>query len=218
MGKKQIGSWYLEKVAKNGHHLSKKRQTASLAGDLLMDITRPFFIRFWLSFIENACFFETNRMVTNSKRYLLCFRFRFLAPFLLQGLTWATMQHCARGPKTTFKRLGCVLAYPFNSYLKIKVSKITGLNPPPLVIWLTFVMIIICSIIPAKAEDVVATLETVHNDTVYTQCLTILGYTLLLYLKDRQLIPQKIKAVAKKLLDVNINAISGQCQFYTWKI
>ena len=39
-------------------------------------------------------------------------------------------QHCAHGPKTTLKRLGCVLAYPFNSYLKIEVSKIRSLNPP----------------------------------------------------------------------------------------
>ena len=60
-----------------------------------------------------------------------------------------------------------------------------------------------------QAEDVVSTLETVQSDAVYSASLTVLGHTLLLYFADKQLIPQKVKAVAKKLLDVNIKAISG---------
>ena len=40
-------------------------------------------------------------------------------------------ENCAHGPKTTLKKLGRVLAFPFNPYLIIKVSKIIGLTPPP---------------------------------------------------------------------------------------
>ena len=36
--------------------------------------------------------------------------------------------NCAHGPKTTWKIWGRVLAFPFNSYLKIKISKIIGLK------------------------------------------------------------------------------------------
>ena len=70
----------------------------------------------------------TNKMVSNSKLNLFWLRFWCLAPFLLRGLTWG---NCAHGPKTTLKNLGRVLAFPFNPYLIIKVSKILGLNPPP---------------------------------------------------------------------------------------
>ena len=41
------------------------------------------------------------------------------------------MLNCAHEPKTTLKISGRVLAFSFNSYLKIKVPKIIGLNPPP---------------------------------------------------------------------------------------
>ena len=40
-------------------------------------------------------------------------------------------QHCVHGPKTTLKMLERVLAFPFNPYLKIEVSKMISLNPPP---------------------------------------------------------------------------------------
>ena len=55
--------------------------------DLLMGITRPFLFDF-----DIACFLETNRMLPKSKLYLLCLRFRFLATFLLRGITWATLR------------------------------------------------------------------------------------------------------------------------------
>ena len=34
------------------------------------------------------------------------------------------------GPKTTLKMSGCVLAFPFNSFLIVKNSEIIGLSPP----------------------------------------------------------------------------------------
>ena len=61
-------------------------------------------------------------MVSKSKLYLFC----CLAPFLLRGLTWVKL--CAW---TSIKKSGRVLAFPFNPYLIIKVSKIIGLTPPP---------------------------------------------------------------------------------------
>ena len=76
-------------------------------------------------FIFNCLFYETNRMVSNLKLYLFWLRFWCFSPFLLRGLcTWG---NCAHGPKTTLKKSGRVLAFPFNPYLIIKFSKIIGL-------------------------------------------------------------------------------------------
>ena len=92
---KKIRYWsrYLKKCDQNSQILAQNRPTATLAWDLLIGITRPFFIRFWYSFF-NACFFEKNWMMTRSKLYLLRYRFWFLTLFLLRGLTWATL--CTR--------------------------------------------------------------------------------------------------------------------------
>ena len=49
-------------------------------------------------------------MMTRSKLYLLKYRFWFLA------------SHCVHGPKTNLKMSGHVLAFPFNSYLKIEAA------------------------------------------------------------------------------------------------
>ena len=59
-------------------------------------------------------------MVSKSKLYLFWFRFWCLVPFLLRGLRWVKLCAWTQNHPS-----------PFNSYLKIKFSKIIGLNPPP---------------------------------------------------------------------------------------
>ena len=51
-------NWKLisKECGQNAHHLAQNGLTATLARDLLMGITRPFFIRFWHYFLEIACF------------------------------------------------------------------------------------------------------------------------------------------------------------------
>ena len=74
-------------------------------------------------FILNCLVFETYRMVSKSKLYLFSLRFWCLAPFLLRGLAWVKL--CA-WTQNHPKKVGRVLAFLFNPYLKIKVSKIIG--------------------------------------------------------------------------------------------
>ena len=68
-------------------------------------------------FSKLLVFFETNRIMTRSKLYILRCRFWFLAPCLLRGLKWTTL--CTRTQNKS-KIVGRVLAFPFNSYLKIE--------------------------------------------------------------------------------------------------
>ena len=57
--------------------------------------------------------------MTRSKLYLRGWRFgHILAPRPHMGIG----QHCAHGPKTNLKMSGRVLAFPFNSYLKIEAA------------------------------------------------------------------------------------------------
>ena len=51
-----------------------------------------------------------------------------LVKILVFGPIFAPSPH---GPKTSLKKSGRVLAFPFNPYFIIKISKIIGLNPPP---------------------------------------------------------------------------------------
>ena len=58
-------------------------------------------------------------MMTRSKLYLLRRRFWLLASLLLRGLTWATL--CTQ-TQNQLKMSGRVLAFPFNSYLKVEAA------------------------------------------------------------------------------------------------
>ena len=113
-------NWKLisRKSGQNDHHLFQKRPTATLARNLLMGITRPFFIRFWLFF--KLLFFPRRIEWWQNQNFI---------SFYLDLDLW---QHRAHGLKTTLKRLGRVLTFPLNSYFHFKVSKMIGLYPPPL--------------------------------------------------------------------------------------
>ena len=78
-------NWKLisRKCCQNGHHLAQNRLTvtATLACDLLFGHNSAIFHSILTFFCLNCSFFETNRMVTKSKLFLLWFRFYFLAQF-----------------------------------------------------------------------------------------------------------------------------------------
>ena len=77
-------------------------------------------------YYQIACFFRDE---SNDDNFKAVSPYWFLAPFLLRGLTWAKL--CASTENHPKNCGTCVLAFPFNSYLKIKFFKIIGLNPLP---------------------------------------------------------------------------------------
>ena len=144
----KYAAWFFIYVSKNfwPYSFLNKKFNCVAAAKIIMAYLGLFSIHLTFIFFK-FLFFERNRMVTKSKLYLLWqVRFWSLAPFFSE-VTHG--QNCDHGPKTTSKRSGRVLAFPFKSYLKIEVSKMIGMNPPPLSLdWKPHVLVWICILFP----------------------------------------------------------------------
>ena len=62
-----------------------------------------------------------------------------------------------------------------------------------------------------QSEDMIGTVESVLSaPDMWSQCLTLLSDTLLLYHSNNYTLSSRVRTVAKRLLDTNISSLSGR--------